>query len=688
MPGGYVCDGGYGAIDDGSLAARLDDMKAAGANAVRTWFFQSYSKAPAGRPSIASSLPRASAACPSCRCSSTTSRTASPRTPRRPVTSTPAGFAVPARATRAASRPTRARSPSTTPPSARSPSGSSSTKPRRRTAAAPRMRRRCCARLRARCAPSCARSTRTTSSRSARSARASAARRAPTTKSLHEVVDVCEVHDYNAAATAMPGDAANGFAERLRQCDELGKPIFVGESGIVADVGSGGESTGTIDATTLARRGQFFAAKIAGQLGAGMDGYLIWDKILEASSSPFNLNSGRYGIGRFGVDRHGGPGCQRAARGGPRFRHRGWTPVRRARSPTPPRPSPSPQAATGAGFRCRVDLAAYAPCTSPHTTAVLARGEHGFEVRATYPTGTADPTPARRRFTLAANGAPVGDGYRRRPRTRRSAARPAARSRGSSSLAPTRRGRSARREHLGHHARPRRRRPHAQRQRPRLRVRRRRRRHPRRRRRRGHRAGRCRRRRARRRLAQRPDRRPGRPRPHHGRSRRATCPAAAPATTCSSTGRVATRSSVARATIASTRATDPWRAAGSPTPCAAGRGASTSSSSTAATASHATASSPSAASVKVAVPSGSPRRRGSVAAMGNSACRVGLADYGARIPVEVGGGEAQCVGSSRCRSCRRSCSRRPPPGRRPRGRCTSSTASASARAPTARCGAR
>ena len=41
VPGGYVCDGGYGAIGDVSLGARLDDMKAAGANVVRTWFFQS-----------------------------------------------------------------------------------------------------------------------------------------------------------------------------------------------------------------------------------------------------------------------------------------------------------------------------------------------------------------------------------------------------------------------------------------------------------------------------------------------------------------------------------------------------------------------------------------------------------------------------------------------------------------------
>lgn len=41
-PGGFVCDGATGEIDDVDLAARLDSVAATGANAVRTWFFQSY----------------------------------------------------------------------------------------------------------------------------------------------------------------------------------------------------------------------------------------------------------------------------------------------------------------------------------------------------------------------------------------------------------------------------------------------------------------------------------------------------------------------------------------------------------------------------------------------------------------------------------------------------------------------
>jgi hypothetical protein len=40
-PGGYVCDGGYGEVSDAKLAAWLDQIRAAGATVVRTWFFQS-----------------------------------------------------------------------------------------------------------------------------------------------------------------------------------------------------------------------------------------------------------------------------------------------------------------------------------------------------------------------------------------------------------------------------------------------------------------------------------------------------------------------------------------------------------------------------------------------------------------------------------------------------------------------
>ena len=63
---------------------------------------------------------------------------------------------------------------------------------------------------------------------------------------------------------------------------------------------------------------------------------------------------------------------------------------------------------SGAGFQCRVDVAAYAPCSSPYTTPALSRGEHVFEVRATYASGIADATPARRRLTVTTGSAGGG----------------------------------------------------------------------------------------------------------------------------------------------------------------------------------------------------------------------------------------------------------------------------------------
>lgn len=51
-------------------------------------------------------------------------------------------------------------------------------------------------------------------------------------------------------------------------------------------------------------------------------------------------------------------------------------------------------------FECRVDAGAFAPCSSPHTTAALAEGAHAFEVRATDPAGNTDESPASRTFML------------------------------------------------------------------------------------------------------------------------------------------------------------------------------------------------------------------------------------------------------------------------------------------------
>jgi hypothetical protein len=64
----------------------------------------------------------------------------------------------------------------------------------------------------------------------------------------------------------------------------------------------------------------------------------------------------------------------------------------------------------GASFECRIDSDPFSPCSSPHTTAALADGPHDFQVRATDRAGNADPSPARRPFTVATRAAPEGDG--------------------------------------------------------------------------------------------------------------------------------------------------------------------------------------------------------------------------------------------------------------------------------------
>ena len=53
-----------------------------------------------------------------------------------------------------------------------------------------------------------------------------------------------------------------------------------------------------------------------------------------------------------------------------------------------------------ASFQCRVDSAAFAACSSPHTTTPLANGVHTFSVRAVDAAGNADATPAQRSTTV------------------------------------------------------------------------------------------------------------------------------------------------------------------------------------------------------------------------------------------------------------------------------------------------
>ena len=120
-------------------------------------------------------------------------------------------------------------------------------------------------------------------------------------KRVHEPVDVAEYHDYDYNGNSLdnsdnpiPGDQWNGLAARLEQTGPRGlnKPLFVGEAGIRADV------AGALDSTSLQLRAEFFAAKIQTQMAAGVDGFLLWEKVLEASDAP-DVAGGHeaYGIG-------------------------------------------------------------------------------------------------------------------------------------------------------------------------------------------------------------------------------------------------------------------------------------------------------------------------------------------------------------------------------------------------------
>jgi hypothetical protein len=84
-------------------------------------------------------------------------------------------------------------------------------------------------------------------------------------------------------------------------------------------------------------------------------------------------------------------------------------------------------------FQCKLDSAAFAPCTSPITLAALADGPHSFEVLATDALGNADPAAALANFSVdtqapqtTITGKPAARSRDRTPRFRFSSGDPAA----------------------------------------------------------------------------------------------------------------------------------------------------------------------------------------------------------------------------------------------------------------------
>jgi hypothetical protein len=102
-------------------------------------------------------------------------------------------------------------------------------------------------------------------------------------RELHDVatVDLCEFHDYGSPTAPMPGDIWNGLENRINQCNTIGKPLFVGETGIRDD-----------EVASSQERADRFAAKFALQFAAGVVGQLVWAWNKDGSIGSYDIGPG------------------------------------------------------------------------------------------------------------------------------------------------------------------------------------------------------------------------------------------------------------------------------------------------------------------------------------------------------------------------------------------------------------
>lgn len=82
-------------------------------------------------------------------------------------------------------------------------------------------------------------------------------------------ISVTSVHDYYGGSTSLPGAGTNGERARLAEANRLNKPLMVGEIGILAGFGGGRCASPQLRASE-------FAAKITGDLAAGVVGAFVW----------------------------------------------------------------------------------------------------------------------------------------------------------------------------------------------------------------------------------------------------------------------------------------------------------------------------------------------------------------------------------------------------------------------------
>jgi endo-1,4-beta-mannosidase len=99
-------------------------------------------------------------------------------------------------------------------------------------------------------------------------------------RALHALpaIDLCSYHDYDLPQAAMPGDQWNGLQVRLDQCATIGRPLFVGETGL-----------GSAGADTLAARATAFDRKFAAEFAAGAVGILMWSWRDEGLSTGYDI---------------------------------------------------------------------------------------------------------------------------------------------------------------------------------------------------------------------------------------------------------------------------------------------------------------------------------------------------------------------------------------------------------------